>query len=665
MEHRAQKRARDKGFQKTVIKTGLSTFCKEPLLLELIEKAVQACSQVSWEASMLASFHVLRCLENKIPVEPIDQNFWTRCISSIANGTKGPPKTTSRCFRDSFDAYSLLRPPEYVPVSREPYMCHIFEGLRETMLVNFSTVFAETFKSRLCKWLRMHVMLQSHHETIKQPSVIKSVVTLLCSASTNEEGNVDVLHPRFTRLSHLTPEHIQWMQELVTSTRMQIGNHLPLSLETPEAVHSYLPFLYTILEDIQRHVDVDTADQKSISGIRTFSLLPQKKFRAPFLHISTTVLKALLQTLRGRKQKDNAKYDDVQRYVDYLLDCVDESQLWRECFCVEKMKGKKRFANSIKTDGLSVSVTVEMPIEGDPLPSKGTKRKQAKEKKEKDDVVSARKNVIDKCRQKLPDRCVGIDPGVRSPFTGVVYNKQAIETLTHQENTRFETFSWSAAEYYKRCGITSRTKQMDKWTSACPPVQQFNETVASSKTASSEAYALRISKVLESLPTLLDFYVKKRRVRRSRWYAYMQKQRAEEDMIETITATRNHKEQKKVLVAYGNAAMHNVRGTKPVVQKALRRKLMKRCMLIDVDEFRSSKLCCSCLRHMNGKTLESGKKSYGVRHCNNSACHRIYWNRDVNAAISILLRCIRFLLGQEEPREFLRSFVDVTHQHDA
>ncbi len=182
---------------------GLLKFCKEPLLLELIEKAVQTCSQVSWEASMLASFHVLRCLEEEITVEPLHQTFWTQCISSIANGTKGPPKTVSKNFKDSFDAYSLLRPPDYTPVQREGYMCHIFEGLRETMLTNFTTVFAETFKGRLCKWLRLQVM-QSEHGALKQPAVVKSVVALLSSASTNEEGNLHELFTRFTRLSHLT-----------------------------------------------------------------------------------------------------------------------------------------------------------------------------------------------------------------------------------------------------------------------------------------------------------------------------------------------------------------------------------------------------------------------------------------------------------------------------
>jgi len=102
-------------------------------------------SQVTWEASLLVSFHVLRCLESGIDVEPLEQSFWDRCISAIANGDKGIGMNASEELKESFRLYAQLRPHEYVPVKREGYMNHIFLGLRQTMLTNFKTVFVETF----------------------------------------------------------------------------------------------------------------------------------------------------------------------------------------------------------------------------------------------------------------------------------------------------------------------------------------------------------------------------------------------------------------------------------------------------------------------------------------------------------------------------------------
>lgn len=113
MGHRQARRTRDRNFEKTVIKTGLRTFCKEDRLIPLIERAVEVCSQVSWETSLLATFHVIRCLERDITLAPLDQNFWNNCVSAIANGRKGPPSTASQELKDSYTEYAALRPGNY------------------------------------------------------------------------------------------------------------------------------------------------------------------------------------------------------------------------------------------------------------------------------------------------------------------------------------------------------------------------------------------------------------------------------------------------------------------------------------------------------------------------------------------------------------------------
>lgn len=518
---------------------------------------------------------------------------------------------------------------------------------------------------------------------MKSAAAIKSTVALMTTACTDDDGSVDALLSKYSRLEKLTEEDREWMQCVVLLVRDEIKGPLPLKLTDPVHIPSYLPFLRKILLDIEGYIQsipgeegvkkkkkkkkkaVDEAEDDEenknewLRGIKAFSLLPQKQFRAPFIHISNTVLRALLTALRGKKRKREEEYDVVQAYVSYLLECEDDNdQLWRECFRVETVaKGRKRFAGSIKTDGISVSVTVEVPIVGDPLPSKGRARKSEIAKREKAAAGEARREVLEKWtgKKSIPERIVAIDPGVKSPFTGVVHNAAAMNTLPDENSVHFETFSWSARKYYDECGFTRRISEMKKWTAAAPDVQNFNSTISSGKTASLAAYSQRVAQVLEGLPMLMNFYVHKKRVRRSRWYGYMRRQKASENMIEEVTATRDHQEQKRVLVAYGNAAMHNMRGTRPVVQKAFRRKLARRCMLVDVDEFRTSKLCCCCSLAMKGKLMEGVKRrSYGVRHCENSACHRTYWNRDVNAAINILRKCLRFLNGEEEPGEFLR-----------
>lgn len=619
----------------------------------MIERAVVACSQASWEASLFASFHVLRCLDNAIPVEPLSQTFWDHCVMTMAGGGIGRSRATP-AFRDSYDAFVQLRPEGYVSPAREPFMCRIFQGLRETMLTNFKTVFAETFTSRLCRWLRLRI-LDSDRDLLKASKCIKSAVTVLNIACTDDTGSVDAIVGRFSRLKDISDTDTRWMQEVVEEVRASVGGPLPLNLTHADAVPRYFPFLRRVLADIEAHI---ATTDKAHRGVRTFSLLPQTSFRAQFIHISNTVLKEMLKSLRGRKNADGDYDDPRAAYIHYVLETVDdEEEMWTEFFDLKKVvKGRKRFACSIKTDGVSVSVTVDVPRRGGPVPQNGVKRKKAMKAIENAAVESARGNVLEQCRHRgLPDRVIAIDPGFNAPFTGAVYDTHAESSLSQPDKVPFEAVTWSAGKYRHERGNAYTHHQMRRWTEACPDMTAFNKTVPTAKTASLSGYSDRISHVLSALPLLMDFYVWKRRVRRCRWYNYMRKQASIEAMVTDIAGTAKHDEQRGVLVAYGNAAMHAVKGTRPVVQKGLRQRLRNRCMFVDVDEFRTSKLCCACHGEMKGKMLATGKRSYKVRHCENGACHRTFWNRDVNASINILFKFLRFVRGEDEPTAFRRA----------
>ena len=52
---------------------------------------------------------------------------------------------------------------------------------------------------------------------------------------------------------------------------------------------------------------------------------------------------------------------------------------------------------------------------------------------------------------------------------------------------------------------------------------------------------------------------------------------------------------------------------------------------------------------------DRGPNSYSVRLCLNTACTRILWNRDVNAAINILRLFLDWVEESTEPIEFRRA----------
>ena len=52
---------------------------------------------------------------------------------------------------------------------------------------------------------------------------------------------------------------------------------------------------------------------------------------------------------------------------------------------------------------------------------------------------------------------------------------------------------------------------------------------------------------------------------------------------------------------------------------------------------------------------DRGPNSYSVRLCHNTACTRILWNRDVNAAINILRLFLDWVDGRAKPLQFCKA----------
>ena len=176
-------------------------------------------------------------------------------------------------------------------------------------------------------------------------------------------------------------------------------------------------------------------------------------------------------------------------------------------------------------------------------------------------------------------------------------------------------------QYTKK--MTKRTKEGCPGWSECPSLK----TEVEEDLVEAIRYRIQLLPAMHGL-RFKDLWLQKQRMRK-----FVKRQRALETVVERFCGTSNKVKQKEnVVIALGDADMRgNMRGLPPVMSTTWVKHLMRCTMVVMVNEFRTSKLCCGC-----HEVMHQQKNCFRVKRCLNSVCSRGFWNRDVNAAINIL-----------------------------
>jgi hypothetical protein len=702
----------------TVIKTGFNEYCVDKDMACLLEgKALPYFSQTTIEAALFRNLHVLRCCEQGIPLEKLDLTFFGQSLIAIGpNGLDHKRCKASPALKESLQLYKAQRPAEFVPLpEKEHYMKLMLEEEAKLDHINFKSWMNAHFTSYLCRWIRMciddHFAISGFQ--IGRAKYVRSAVSLVLTAATNEDGDVDALLPRYKLLhTDLDNEEVILMKILVARAREIFFQNfsteaqplLPLHL-SEDTYHLYMPCLHRILVDLEARVEqiqmdmargVSSSNERHRRGTRVFSMLPQKSVQAHHMHVSNTIQRALIEELATEAE---FRGDELLHayYTNIINNAKSDQALLFHGFynfsTVIKHHGepsaRKEFMSSFKTDCIAVSVTVgvlrseeevaaidakakenkeykrqcaEAKAHAQPRPKKPPDKSNEEQKSMREEQIQRAIDVRERARAAGKDvREIGIDPGLNNVVTVAVHSDAADAALGDAtSNVKYETFSVDSKQYQHWRGLPQRKKQMDDWM-ARDGINEINAELPTAKTASMEKYCLRITAVLNALPKLLNFHVTKRRVRRLRFGTYLRTQRAVAKVCNMITGGNKY-----TIVGFGDGCKNpHIRGTQPVFSNRIARYLATVATLCWVDEFRTSAVCCRCCRpvKMQGLRVPSKnvdgevkyKRLYGVRCCETSTCYpRNLWNRDNNSAISIVRRLRRDLAGEEHPRVYCR-----------
>ena len=411
---------------------------------------------------------------------------------------------------------------------------------------------------------------------------------------------------------------------VVLNYREQIPGKPPLG-RAEDYPHLVLPLTHKFLRYFEsQHVQAAEDEQHPGKALRLFSLLPNKTgFECCHIKICSNGLYGLLKRadLGLELPRDGPEWRAAA------------PDFWRRIFNVESFEtSNRKFAGEITTDGHAVSITMRRP---------------------KSEAAAPRPIVLAEFGEVL-----GLDPGRTDLFTTC--------------NLDGEHKHHSTKQFRHAATFKASLKTIEGWMDRNPLAKQVNAELPTRKTSYLEVLKRHVLYVLPVLDSMLAWHMDKpfRKLKLRRYIASKKTLRA---ICNELTA----KAGRETLIGFGDWSNCDsggiIKGSPAGPVKKLESELRKRCRVVYVDEFRTSKVhhtcggllhnrCChkhykkkdEARGHIQGE-LRGAVRVHKVLCCANSSCSGISMDRDENASRNILRLTLLAAQSQPRPPQFTRG----------
>eukprot|EP00736_Rhodelphis_marinus_P007903 Rmarinus@m.11374 len=394
---------------------------------------------------------------------------------------------------------------------------------------------------------------------------------------------------------------------------------------------------------------------------RCYSLLPLSSF--DHIHYVTVDLVSL-HSLGRRMEKAVAGY---KRPLSEKKSGHNACASYEGYCNLQKLNMSAKWSlQSVQTDGCGVSATLCRTVAGKSKCDASSKKAVPNEEDAEDEpdiiqqAMDVRNNTVEDLRGW---RVVGVDPGRRSLVT----------CYTEHRSSGVSTRQISTPSYRSSC-MTSQAMQRRKlWMRKCklssPPdhsptgekvsLLDYMTKLPSGKTFSSEQLIGHATALFLVLRQLLDIAASNK-VKNLRFRQECRRRREIDRVCKEILLSGFEHEDvypldRGIAVAFGKPTFSSTSaGNAPAPCRGVRDALHRmsknpqgvslwkggptvKIRVLDVYEFRTSKLCSQCYEPMEGLKTSDRLHRYEVRHCSALHCPMSYWNRDINAARNIWL----------------------------
>ena len=346
-------------------------------------------------------------------------------------------------------------------------------------------------------------------------------------------------------------------------------------------------------------------------GERLFSLLPHKGgFQMSYITIDNSVLRDLIIEKRKPNKQKGAKLTTLRKDIE-----ANYQTYWEELFNLKKYETSTRKFTMFKTDGKTISIILEIPD-------------RVKEVTKKQDFGDY-------------DYSIGIDPGLRYTFVGYDSNQGIVK--------------YSGKQYYHSSGVNETNFKQKRCYERNRGFLDYKANMPSPKTMDIEKLQSYIEYALKGLDNALKLH-HENPFRKWKFKTFIKKQKTFQDICKKISKKEHIDDTTiKPIVGFGDWSNPRdciIRGHRRGPVKEIKKTLHRWCKVVDVDEFRTSKLC-SCCHHTTSKVKFDGKEINSVLRCSNNECG-ITIDRDINGAKNIFMLFSKMLKGEKRPLAFCR-----------
>ena len=310
-------------------------------------------------------------------------------------------------------------------------------------------------------------------------------------------------------------------------------------------------------------------------------------------------------------------------------------------------QGKYRFDHLIYTDGYGVSL-IQKKV-NDPI-----KKNKYKKKKEFPNIDELNKKEL-KSLESM--HLVGVDPGKRNIVHLIDENNKKLRYSSQQRQVEcYHKRAKKRIKYLKTEDVLLAESDLSKTCSKSIILPFFLKYVYEKKKAN--------DKILQK------FYEKKEH-RENRWRTYINTQKSHAKLINSINEQYKSSDNREICLVYGNwSQTKQMANYYPTPGIGFKRMLGKSFRIITIDEFKTSKLCCSCedetlnpISRKNPKPYKDNIKTvHGLLRCKNKNCNK-YYDRDVNGSKNILKLALHYIKFGERKIAFARPKKDETNEN--